>query len=175
MSADSVTAVVPPTEHRQLLADPDFVDAFRVALPAAAPATAAGVAYALLGQAPAWVRYLLRLRDALVHPLGLRTFPAQSGRPDPTALRPGDRFGPFRVFSVGAGEVLLGQDDWHLNFRVAVRRLPDAAVVTTVVHCRHWLGRLYFALIRPFHRRIVPAMLRYGRRHLAAGAASLPA
>ena len=169
----AVTTVAAPAGHQLLLPSPDFVDAYRVALPAAAPASAAAVTYALLGQAPAWVGRLLRLRDALVGPLGLRTFPARGQRP-PT-LRPGTRFGPFQVLGVTAEEVLLGQDDWHLDFRVAVRRLPDAAVVTTAVRCHHWLGRLYFALIRPFHRRIVPAMLRHGRRHLPAAPASLPA
>ena len=59
----------------------------------------------------------------------------------------------------------MGLDDRHLDFRVSLRllRSDDAAGVlqlTTTVTFHGRLGRLYFALVRPFHRRIVPAMLR---------------
>ena len=33
-------------------------------------------------------------------------------------------------------------------------------VVTTVVHIHNLLGRVYMAVVTPFHRRIVPTMLR---------------
>ncbi|MGY4574689.1 hypothetical protein ACVWY5_007759 [Bradyrhizobium sp. USDA 3256] len=31
---------------------------------------------------------------------------------------------------------------------------------TTLVHTHNWFGRAYLAVILPFHRLIVPAMLR---------------
>ena len=34
------------------------------------------------------------------------------------------------------------------------------AIVSTVVQFKSWLGRAYFLLVRPFHKLIVPAMLR---------------
>ncbi|RTQ47831.1 DUF2867 domain-containing protein [Hymenobacter gummosus] len=180
MPAISVRPVpLPPASQLpQALSRLDFADAYQVPLPATAPVQPLPLAYALLGQAPGWVRSLLRLRDALVRALGLRTFPVRPTHPDPAGLRPGDEFGPFGVLRVLPTEVLLGQDDRHLDFRVSVLRLPDAAVVSTAVRFHNRLGRLYFALIRPFHRLIVPAMLRFGCRRLArpeqAASAPLP-
>lgn len=148
---------------RLLPGRPDSADAYALELPPGAPAPADALTCALLGQGPAWVRRLLRLRDALVRPFGLRTFPARPLAPV-LPLRPGASLGLFRVFSVTPAEVVLGQDDRHLDFRVSVRVEPGAgrAVVTTAVRCHNAAGRLYFALIRPFHRRIVPALLRHG-------------
>ncbi|WP_176523049.1 DUF2867 domain-containing protein [Blastococcus aggregatus] len=61
--------------------------------------------------------------------------------------------------------VLLRLDDRHLDFRVSLRLLHSGGAaeflqLTTTVTVHGALGRAYFALVRPFHRRIVPAMLR---------------
>ncbi|GAA4384645.1 DUF2867 domain-containing protein [Hymenobacter koreensis] len=153
----------------------DFTDAYSIELPPDAPTDASTLTHALLGQAPGWVRQLMRLRDTLVRPLGLYTFPGGQQPPAVLAvLEPGMRFGPFRVFDVRPGEVLLGENDKHLDFRVSVFVQPGAAgteaVVSTAVRYNNRFGRLYFALVRPFHQLVVPAMLRHGRRQLAAAA-----
>lgn len=164
------TAPVSSALLARQLPHPHFADAYAVVLPPGAPTPAAALAYALLGQGPAWLRQLMRLRDALVRPLGLRTFPPRPAAPA-LPLVPGAQFGPFRVLCVTPAEVVLGQDDRHLDFRVSVRLEPGAAraVVTTTVRCHNTLGRLYFALIRPFHRRVVPALLRRGLSRAAGG------
>ena len=61
--------------------------------------------------------------------------------------------------------VVAGADDRHLDFRAVlqVRERPggDAELVLATVVQRHNVaGRAYFALVRPFHRQVVPAMLR---------------
>jgi hypothetical protein len=162
----TVQSVLPPAGGllAEALPAPHFVDAYRVAWPAGPASRADEAACALLGRGPGWVRGLLRLRDALVRPLRLRTFPPQPAPPT-LPLVAGSHFGPFRVVTVLPREVLLGQDDRLLDFRVSVRlEAGGGAVVTTAVRCHNALGRLYFALIRPFHRRIVPALLRAGLR-----------
>ena len=35
---------------------------------------------------------------------------------------------------------------------------PGTVSVTTVVHLRNLLGRLYMAVVAPVHKRVVPAM-----------------
>jgi hypothetical protein len=109
----------------------------------------------LLGQPPR----LMRLRDALVRPFGLKTSPGGS-RP-PLRLIPGERIGIFRLYERSAHELLLGEDDRHLDFRVCLRVVGDGEVtLATLVHFRNFLGRAYFFLIRPFHALIVKGMLR---------------
>jgi hypothetical protein len=43
-------------------------------------------------------------------------------------------------------------------------RADRQVVVSTIVRFHNWLGRAYFVPVRPFHRLIVPAMIRYGLR-----------
>lgn len=132
----------------------DYLDVFSAAV--GSEATLEGVARRLfLGQPPR----LMRLRDALVRPFGLKTSPKGS-RP---ALRlvPGERIGIFQVYARSEQELLLGQDDRHLDFRLCLRVVGDGtATLATLVRFHNFVGRAYFFLVRPFHARIVKGMLR---------------
>ncbi|WP_084297724.1 DUF2867 domain-containing protein [Sporolactobacillus laevolacticus] len=61
-------------------------------------------------------------------------------------------------------EILLGEDDRHLDFRVSI--LMDEVhelkyvTISTVVFFHNRLGRLYFFVIERFHKAIVSAMLK---------------
>ncbi len=131
------------------LAAADFADAYAVPVPAGA-STDARDWCAASGPAavPPWVRALTGVRTVLVRPLGLRTGPA----------------GLFPVRSSAADTVVCGVDDRHLDFRLVLHVRPAVAghelVAVTVVRRHDLLGRAYFALVRPFHARVVPGMLR---------------
>jgi hypothetical protein len=48
-----------------------------------------------------------------------------------------------------------------LDFRIVVDVTPPGSVTaTTLVKTHNWLGRTYLAIIMPFHRLIVPTLLR---------------
>jgi Protein of unknown function (DUF2867) len=101
----------------------------------------------------------MRLRDALVHPFGLKTSP-RGPRHRPSFL-PGERIGLFTLFERTEEEMLLGEDDRHLDFRVCLRVSGDGqATLATLVRFRNGWGRAYFFLIRPFHALVVKRMLR---------------
>ncbi|GAA4011229.1 DUF2867 domain-containing protein [Hymenobacter fastidiosus] len=173
MNSPTVTAVgIPATSQIAAgFSSVDYADAYQLPLLAQHPVAAPAVAQLLFGQGPGWVRHLLRLRHWLVRPLGLTTFPATPLSPD-QPLVPGGRLGLFQVFSVADQEVVLGLNDRHLDFRVSVwvpPTPPRRAVVTTVVHFHNRVGRLYFAVIRPFHHLVVKALLRHALRKPAAG------
>ncbi len=127
----------------------DFADAFAVSLPPGSPADAREW-YAAFGPAavPPWVRALMAVRTVLVRPLGLRTGPS----------------GLFPLLSESEETVVAGVDDRHLDFRLVLHVRPTAEcrelVVVTVVRRHKALGRAYFSVVRPFHARVVPAMLR---------------
>jgi hypothetical protein len=154
----------------------DHIDAVAVDLPAGTTATA--FVLAALADPPAWIRTLMRARDALVRPFGLKT---QTGTANvPVSVVAGSRFGPFRVLSVTSDEVLLGDDDRHLRFRTsfAVRPRSGGAegVCTTVVAHENAAGRIYFFAIRPFHHAIVAALAaRAGARCPPARVSTAPA
>ncbi len=151
--AARVHAVPPPADGLLAGPVPDVADAFIVALPPGASTDVEVWRRNLFASPPVIVRRLLRLRDFLVRPLGLRG-----------ASEAGPLEG-FPVLGRRGDEVLMGLDDRHLDFRVSLRLLQsggaaNALQLTTTVTFHGAPGRLYFALVRPFHRRIVPAMLR---------------
>ena len=125
----------------------DLADAYAVDGPVPADATTA--ARALFELSPRG-RAVLGLRDLLVRPLRLEP-----------AL--GERDELFPVLHRSADRVVLGLDDRHLDVRVLVDVLPDEVRCTTAVR-RRPLGRAYFAVVGPFHRRIVPGMLERAAR-----------
>jgi len=154
--------VAPDVRH--LLHDADFADAFAFVVddPTLDAITAAERAIA---NPPSWVSSLMALRDLIVTPLGLRT------RFDP-ALTQTVRVGAFPVLSKSPERVVLGFDDKHLDFRVAidvaaVDEQRRRATVTTLVRTHNWLGRTYLTLIMPFHQRVVPDMMMQIERKVA--------
>lgn len=111
--------------------------------------------FALERQAP-WVERLMRLRDAIVSMFGLKT--ASALRADAGAGRT-PRVGIFRIYETLQDEVVLGEDDKHLDFRLSVQRYPGQLTAVTVVHCHNLLGRTYIRVIAPFHRLVVRSAL----------------
>lgn len=114
-----------------------------------------------LGWFPLWARLLLRLRNALVKPFGV-----QSSR-DIVATRK-NLIGFFPILSASDRQVVLGFDDSHLDFRLVVDVIdqgPAAALVavTTLVHRKNLFGRIYIAVVTPFHRLIVRRPLAMSR------------
>ena len=92
---------------------------------------------------------LLALRNLVVRPLGLKT-----------RVEAGERFGMFPVVASSPERVVLGFDDWHLDFRIVVDVVAGRSVtLTTLVKRNNWAGRAYLALVMPFHKRIVLATL----------------
>ncbi len=106
----------------------------------------------------------MAIRDALVSGFGLKTTRQLNSL---GAANKFGRVGIFKVYSTGPMEVVLGEDDKHLDFRVSVlcSSGPSPAntrhlVLSTVVHCHNRLGRFYILLIAPFHRLVVQSALR---------------
>ena len=116
---------------------------------------------------PAWIDTLMVARNLAVRPFGLKDLGRLSELPPdrPAAdYRPGDRVGIFTLIEQAPDEVLLGDRDHHLDVVVSLHRqraaagATEALTVTTVVHVKNRLGRLYLLPVRPMHRLIARAM-----------------
>ena len=96
----------------------------------------------------------MTIRDLVVLPFGLRTS-AQLKKEMPTA----NGYGFFYVMEEFPDEVVLGADDFHLDFRLSIMRHTSDAntelLITTAVRVHNLLGRGYIQLIRPFHHLLV--------------------
>jgi hypothetical protein len=168
----SVASVALPGESRvaRAYATTDLADAYAIRLPENAITDPELLARFLFSQQAPWIAGLMRIRDTLVAGFGLKT----SGQlKSPSAGSRNDkRISIFKIYERGTHEILLGEDDKHLDFRVSVlhqTRTVSAEsapflVVSTVVHCHNLLGRTYIRLIAPFHRLIIQSSLRRAAR-----------
>lgn len=141
-----------------------LADAFAVQLPPGASSDPELLAAFMLSSQPRWIGMLTRIRDVVVSPFGLKTARQLAVLPADAQAK---RIGIFRVYSTGKDELVLGEDDSHLDFRISLLCSAPAAprhgrtlTVSTVVQCHNLLGRAYIFVIAPFHRRVVQASLR---------------
>ena len=168
---ESVSPVALPESSRvaHFYAATDLADAYAIRLPQGSVTDPETLARFIFAQQPRWVGSLMGVRDLLVAGFGLKT---STQLQDPAAAGPHPRVGIFRVYESRPHEIVLGEDDKHLDFRLSVlhETLPALdgraarVVLSTVVHCHNRLGRLYILLIAPFHRVIVQATLRRAAR-----------
>jgi hypothetical protein len=152
----TVREVTPAVDTGALLAGAQFADAFRVEIEDR-NLDARQAAERMMARQPRWAEALLSLRNFLVTPLGLRTSGAG-------LVPPRDMIGIFPVVSQTPDRLIAGFNDRHLDFRVVIDVTAPGGVrqvtATTLVKTHNWLGRTYLATITPFHRLIVPALLR---------------
>jgi hypothetical protein len=111
---------------------------------------------------PKWAIPLLVLRNILVTPFGLRTT-HEGQQSEAGELVPGELIGFFRIYERHDDEVIMGDDDKHLDYRVSVFRepgAPETLYAATWVKRNNWLGHLYLFLVLPFHKLIVKNMVK---------------
>jgi hypothetical protein len=151
----TVREVAPEIDAGPLLAGAQFIDAFRVEI-GAATVNAREACTRMVLHGPRWIDVLVRLRNVLVMPFGLKT----SGE---GAYAPGGLIGLFPVLSETPERLIAGFDDYHLDFRIVVDVAGDAAdrrvTLTTLVRTNNLLGRAYLTLIVPFHKLVARGMM----------------
>jgi hypothetical protein len=154
-----VHEVAPEPGSGPLLAGAQFADAFRINVEGAG--LDARDAVVLMTGRSRWIEALLGLRNLLVAPFGLKT----SGE---TEVPRRETIGLFPILTETRARLVAGFNDKHLDFRLVVDVAtagPDSpsgqqVTATTLVKTHNLFGRIYLAIILPFHRLIVPAMLR---------------
>ncbi|MDR4950884.1 DUF2867 domain-containing protein [Chryseobacterium sp. ES2] len=118
---------------------------------------------------PKWGKKMFAFRNKIMGLFGLKTgYEAEKQQTEKDfQCEIGERIGLFKVFDKTNNEIVLGEDDKHLDFRVSLfvdknkkEINKNSLTISTTVKFHNWLGVLYFLPVRPFHRLIVPAMLK---------------
>ncbi|TJZ54435.1 DUF2867 domain-containing protein [Streptomyces piniterrae] len=91
---------------------------------------------------------------------------------DPAAWQGVLRGASFPVVGREDGEILLGEDAGHLDFRASLLVADGRVTLGTVVRFHHAGGRLYWAFVRRVHPFMARLMLRRTHRRLALAAPS---
>ena len=150
-----IREVKPDVSRESVLAGAQFADAFRVTV-TDAKLDARAAADRIFSRSPRWVRMLLDLRNRIVAPFGLKTSAVREARA-------GGMVGMFPILNETPERLVAGFNDHHLDFRVVVDVVPVTdgreVTATTLVLTHNWLGRAYLAVIHPFHRLVVKALL----------------
>lgn len=130
----------------------------------------AQVGTAFFKSKPKWITVLMNMRNRIVKPFGLKT---NGGTEDKNIksndlrFEEGHRFGIFKVFNKSENELIVGENDKHLDFKISVLLNPiisesgkKSLSITSAVKFNNRFGRFYFTIIKPLHKIIVPAILK---------------
>ena len=131
-----IKASLPPRSMLHAIKQPDdFLDCYRCE-------TSVGVDQAAKRAMdfPFWVKWLMKIRNIVVTPFGLRT-----------DLGQGETIGFFPIDKRNGAEIILGFDDKHLDFRISILTDGSHAYGATWVRRHNRLGRFYLAIVMPFH------------------------
>jgi hypothetical protein len=141
-----------------------LVDAFAIRLPMGTSSDPDVLARFIFSQQPSWIRRLTSVRDMIIAGFGLKTAKHLATL---AGNAKAGRVGIFKIYSRNENEIVVGEDDKHLDFRVSVlcsgQATPETSgqlTLSTVVHCHNLLGRTYILAIAPFHRIVIKASLR---------------
>lgn len=165
-----VTPVSLPQESgiANIYPSPNLADAYTIELPSGALVNPELLARFIFSQQARWVSSLMAVRDAVVGRFGLKTAKQLTslGAESETG-----RVGIFKIYGTSPSEVVLGEDDKHLDFRISVLCSGSPSpggkrhlTLSTVVRCHNRMGRLYILVIAPFHRLIIQSSLRRAAR-----------
>lgn len=139
----------------------DYLDSYAVNL------NTSGMTIEQIGRAfffasPVWVDRLLETRNRMVKMIGLKVSGAGTKE---EALKNfhcevGESVALFHVLAKTENEVIFGEDDKHLDFRVSLflDRTQNLLTVSTLVKIHNVLGHVYMFGVKPFHKIIVPTI-----------------
>lgn len=147
----------------------DYRDSFQYTLnvsPSQMDMLSIGRAFSQPG--PQWFEKLFDFRNRIVKLFHLKTPDTDNKtQPGDDELEIGKRIGIFTLYGQTAQELILGEDDKHLNVRVSLLMHPSmqessktVITVSTVVKLNNRLGKVYFFFVKPFHRMFVPIVMK---------------
>ncbi|MDI9310746.1 MAG: DUF2867 domain-containing protein [Limnohabitans sp.] len=126
------------------------------------------IAKAFFSSAPKWIGVLFEFRNKIVSLFGLKV--PEKGKNHQELLENfkgevGEQIGLFKVFYKSDNEIVLGEDDKHLNFRISLflnksKITTKEITISTIVKFNNTFGKFYFLPVKPFHKIIVPVMLK---------------
>ncbi|MFT3947927.1 MAG: DUF2867 domain-containing protein [Agriterribacter sp.] len=112
---------------------------------------------------PGWIKHLMQLRNKVA-----LTFKLKQTKIDeianPQKVKVGEKLGPFPLLEKREDGIILGKNDKHLDFRLLIlfeeiSKQASQICVTTLVRFHNSFGRLYFKIIKPFHKIIIKQMV----------------
>ena len=108
----------------------------------------------------------MRFRNSIVRVFGLKTEMKETPNSD---FKVGDKVGIFSIYEILNNEIIAGEDDKHLNFRVSIHREikeKTTGSVSTAVLYNNNFGKVYMTIVKPFHKLVVKSLMKKACRKL---------
>lgn len=126
----------------------DYVDTFSREITGKQVITPQEFIHLAFNRPPKWLNWLMKLRNAIVKPLGLDTH---------------SNFTEM-IYASSPNEEIFGMPDKHLTFHVSMwcgdyKDGKQELRITTIVKYNNWFGKIYFFIIKPFHVVIIRSIL----------------
>jgi hypothetical protein len=119
----------------------------------------------IMRAAPRWITLLMAVRDSIVQWFNIKKV-GQLGsemKSDDSPPIPGTRIDIFTVRRITDDEIVVGEDDSHLNFSLSLLKFRENGnqkiAFSTVVKVNNPIGKAYLLTILPFHKIIARTML----------------
>ena len=115
---------------------------------------------------PFWAKILLGIREVLAKLIGLKTAHGIDVKQQIEEYRgePGQSIALFHTLRRSDTEILTGENDSHLDFRLSFigyrQQETFEIILATTVQMNSWIGRLYFLPVKPIHQVLVKSLLK---------------
>ena len=115
---------------------------------------------------PKWFKILFFLRNYIVGFVGLKTgkIDINYELPKKHNIKQGQSLGDFLIVIKEENHLIAELRDKHLDFRFSInisfKEGKANVLLKTIVKINNFFGRLYFFIIKPFHRLIVTNILK---------------
>ena len=120
----------------------------------------------LIKSIPKWFKFLLNLRNVIARIFGLKTGGIENVYEylEYLNFKQDQSIGEIFIILKEKNHLIAELKDKHLDFRFSVLiRLEDGITkvsLSTIVKFKNIFGKVYFFLITPFHRLIIPNILK---------------
>ena len=120
----------------------------------------------LIKSIPKWFKYILNLRNAIVNVFGLKTGKIENiyEYTENLNFKQNQSIGVVFIFLKEKNHLIAELRDKHLDLRFSISIKHEENTtklsLSTIVKFNNIFGKIYFFLIRPFHRLIIPNILK---------------
>ena len=124
------------------------------------------IIFKLIKSIPKWFKFLLNLRNVIASIFGLKTGKIGNVYDNPEKLnfKQDQSIGNFFIFLKGKNQLISELIDKHLDLRFSILIRQEDGItkvsLSTIVKINNIFGKVYFFLITPFHKLIIPNILK---------------
>jgi len=124
------------------------------------------IIFKIIKSLPKWFKILLNSRNTIARIFGLKTGRIgnifdNSAR---LSIKQDQSIGDIFILLKGKKYLITELNDKHLDFRFSILIRENEGItkvsLSTIVKLNNFFGRIYFLLVKPFHRLIIPNILK---------------